>query len=103
DAVSISIKENDIQELIDAIANKLSTITNTSSQTLILQSERQINYVEKIIHILTDLEKLLKLNEPLDLLQSEFEKCIILFNNILGYSLEYDKLDELFKNFCLGK
>ncbi|MGL4950767.1 MAG: tRNA uridine-5-carboxymethylaminomethyl(34) synthesis GTPase MnmE [Mycoplasma sp.] len=99
----ISVKENEIGNLLDAIEIKIGSITNIPSQTLILQSERQINFIEKIISILNDLVKDLKSETTLDLLQSDFERVIELFNKILGYNFDYDKLDELFKNFCLGK
>ncbi|MGL4948535.1 MAG: tRNA uridine-5-carboxymethylaminomethyl(34) synthesis GTPase MnmE [Mycoplasma sp.] len=101
--ISISIKDEDISELIVALEDKLNTMVELKSQTLILQSDRQINYVTKIILTIKELIIQLEQNEPLDLLQTYFEQCIDLFNKILGYSIEYDKLDELFKNFCLGK
>lgn len=100
--LNISVKNNAIDELIEFIKNAILSI-NIPDHTLVMQSERQINLLNKIILILNSLIIKLNDNEMLDLLQSDFEIVILLFNQILGTELEYDKLDELFKNFCLGK
>lgn len=101
--LSISVKNNDINALLKALRDKLSIINSYRVNGVILQSDRQIVAMNKISSTidfcLTELDK----NCPIDILQSYFEKCIILFNNILGINFEYDKLDELFNKFCLGK
>lgn len=100
--LNISVKNNAIDELIEFIKNAILSI-KIPDHTLVMQSERQINLLNKIILILNSLIIKLNDNEMLDLLQSDFEIVILLFNQILGTEFEYDKLDELFKNFCLGK
>lgn len=100
--LNISVKNNAIDELIEFIKNAILSI-KIPDHTLVMQSERQINLLNKIILILNGLIIKLNDNEMLDLLQSDFEIVILLFNQILGTEFEYDKLDELFKNFCLGK
>lgn len=100
--LNISVKNNAIDELIDFIKNAILSI-KIPDHTLVMQSERQINLLNKIMLILNSLIIKLNDNEMLDLLQSDFEIIILLFNQILGTEFEYDKLDELFKNFCLGK
>lgn len=100
--LNISVKNNAIDELIEFIKNAILSI-KIPDHTLVMQSERQINLLNKIMLILNSLIIKLNDNEMLDLLQSDFEIVILLFNQILGTEFEYDKLDELFKNFCLGK
>lgn len=100
--LNISVKNNAIDELIEFIKNAILSI-KIPDHTLVMQSERQINLLNKIMLILNSLIIKLNDNEMLDLLQSDFEIIILLFNQILGTEFEYDKLDELFKNFCLGK
>ena len=102
-ATKISVLDGDIKELLDVLKVEISNLKNFKYTDFILQSDRQIISMKKIISILNYCLIELRNNTPLDLLQSEFEKCIIILNNILGINFEYDKLDELFSKFCLGK
>lgn len=102
--INISVKNNDIKQLL----NKLDEILNNynivkKQDDLILQSTRQIDSLGNILFEIDELQKGLEDNQSLDLLIINLEKIIDCFNNILGINFEYDKLDELFKNFCLGK
>lgn len=100
---SISVKNNQIQPLLDALSTHLQKLQHLPSQNLVLQSDRQLEILKKIIIILSNTTLKLLEKTALDLLQSDFEECISLFNQLLGETLEYNKLDELFKHFCLGK
>lgn len=100
--INISVKNGDIQELLLFIKKEISSI-KLPDNILVMQSERQISLLNKILYSLNNLIDKLSNNEMLDLLQSDFEAIILWFNQILGTEFEYDKLNELFKNFCLGK
>lgn len=100
--LNISVKNGDIQELLLFIKKEISSI-KLADNILVMQSERQISLLNKILYSLNNLIDKLSNNEMLDLLQSDFEAIILWFNQILGTEFEYDKLNELFKNFCLGK
>ncbi len=100
---SISIKNNDIEALLKVLEQKMNTLTINDSSNLVLQSSRQINLLKKVIDTLQEIQKDVASGTPLDLVQTSFEICINLLNEILGISFEYDKLDDLFKHFCLGK
>lgn len=100
--LNISVKNGDIQELLLFIKKEISSI-KLPDNILVMQSERQISLLNKILYSLNNLIDKLSNNEMLDLLQSDFEAIIFWFNQILGTEFEYDKLNELFKNFCLGK
>lgn len=100
--LNISVKNGDIQELLLFIKKEISSI-KLPDNILVMQSERQISLLNKILYSLNNLIDKLSNNEMLDLLQSDFEAIILWFNQILGTEFEYDKLNELFKNFCLGK
>ncbi len=101
--INISIKNNDINELLDVLEQKINTITYNNDSSLVLQSSRQINLLKKVIDTLNEIKVDVANGVPLDLVQTSFELSINLLNEILGISFEYDKLDDLFKNFCLGK
>lgn len=100
---SISVKNNEIQPLLDALNEHLQKLHHLPSQNLVLQSDRQLEILKQIIAILSETVQKLHDKTMLDLLQSDFEKCILLLNQLLGETLEFNKLDELFKHFCLGK
>lgn len=100
--LNISVKNGDIQELLLFIKKEIFSI-KLPDNILVMQSERQISLLNKIVYSLNNLIDKLSNNEMLDLLQSDFEAIILWFNQILGTEFEYDKLNELFKNFCLGK
>ena len=68
-----------------------------------MHSDRQIVLMEKIEENISDAINNLKADATTDLILFNLEKSIKLFNNILGYNFDYDKLDELFCKFCLGK
>lgn len=101
--ITISVKNQDINNLIKALKEMLLKYDFTSSNILILQSERQVTLIYQCLQIIDELMVHLKQQEPLDLLQNYFEELINLLNQIIGEAFDYDKLDELFKHFCLGK
>lgn len=101
--INVSIVNNDIKDLLNEIKNKIKKIDFDNYNDLILQSDRQINLLSKIIFEVDLIIEELNKNITLDLIQSKLENIIFIFNNILGITFEYDKLDELFSKFCLGK
>ena len=102
--INISVKNKDIKQLLNKFDEILNNYNNIKQQDeLILQSTRQIDLLGNILFEIDELQKGLKDNQSLDLLIINLEKIVDYFNNILGINFEYDKLDELFKNFCLGK
>ncbi len=101
--INISVKNHDINSLVKRLKKEVGKIINFSTNDLILQSDRQITLMEKIEANILDAINSLQANATTDLIQSNLEESIKLFNNILGYNFDYDKLDELFCKFCLGK
>lgn len=102
--INISVKNKDIKQLLNKFDEILNNYNNIKQQDeLILQSTRQIDLLSNILFEIDELQKGLEDNQSLDLLIINLEKIVDYFNNILGINFEYDKLDELFKNFCLGK
>ncbi len=101
--INISVKNKDINSLIKRLKKEVEKIVNFSTNDLILHSDRQIVLMEKIEENISDAINNLKADATTDLILFNLEKSIKLFNNILGYNFDYDKLDELFCKFCLGK
>ena len=58
---------------------------------------------ENIKHDLENSITSLNNHEPLDLVIYNYEQANMKLAKILGNGNEYDFLDDLFKNFCVGK
>lgn len=100
--VIISAKNNDIEALISKIKLLFEVEDFDNSDMNVLQSKRQIDLLENIVYILEDILASLVI-DPLDLVLEKMNLALTRFNQILGLDGEYDFLNELFKNFCLGK
>jgi tRNA modification GTPase len=103
DTLSISVKNKDINQLIDKIKEIIQIDELIDIDVAILQSDRQIVLLEKIYKIINETIDDSKNNIPIDMLLTNLEIIIKNFNKILSIDLEYDKMNELFSKFCLGK
>lgn len=102
DEVVISAKTNQIEPLIKKIKQLFEVDEFIHSDMNVLQSNRQIALLDGAIYHLKDV--LTKIDiYPLDLIIEDLNLALDNLNKILGLDYEYDFLDELFKNFCLGK
>jgi len=101
--LNISVHNNDLIDLTDYLKSFLLNVKINQLNFTILQSERQIVILKKIIKILSNTIKELNEGNPVDLIQTSFEQTILLFDELLGKNFAFNKLDELFSKFCLGK
>ncbi len=103
--VFISAKENDIQPLIDKIKSFFYYDDFANKKDIeVLQSQRQINIIEHVKTLIENtLNNLVNNHATLDLVSTDLEIAHKEINKLLGLEIEYDFLDDLFKNFCLGK
>ena len=101
--INISVKQQQIAPLMQLIEEKINHIDYHQINTLILQSERQIQLVNKILQQLDLTIAELQQHLTLDLIIQKLEMILAAFDELLGKTLPYDKLDEMFSKFCLGK
>ncbi len=101
--VGISSVNNDIDTLINLIKTKFEIDEFIESDLNVLQSNRQIGILENIKYDLETAMKALDNNQPLDLVIYHYEQANLKLAKILGNGNDYDFLDDLFKNFCVGK
>lgn len=103
--IVISAKNNDISNLIEKIKEKFYYFDFESNSNIqVLQSQRQIDMIEYVLKLID--KSLFELENnyvTLDLIATDLEIAHKEINVLLGLDLEYDFLDELFKNFCIGK
>lgn len=101
--VVISAINNEIDDLIHKIKKIFEVEDFSNSDMNVLQSQRQISLLEQTIQYLEQSINQLNNDIPLDLIVESYNSSLDSLNKVLGLDYEYDFLDELFKNFCLGK
>ena len=100
DGVKISAKNNSIDNLKKEIFNIFKL--NNDAQFFIT-SDYEKNILLEINNNLDKANKLIKEEASLDLVISFLEFAYKLLKTFLGEEKDFGLLDELFKNFCLGK
>ena len=101
--INISVKNNDIDALLKMIEAKINNIDYHKINTIILQSDRQMEIIKKILYNIDLILDDLKNHIPLDLSIQKLEIILNCFDSFMGKTVPYDKLDEMFSKFCLGK
>lgn len=100
--VIISAKKNDLEQLIKKIKEIFEIQEFIYSDMNALQSNRQINILKQVVQFLKIALEQIKII-PIDLVIENYNNALEGINKILGLDKEYDFLNELFANFCLGK
>ena len=99
----ISIGKNDAPDLIFSEIEKNLKINNLEYDNIFISSQIEFNFLLSIKNYCEEIIEILKNNAPIDL---AIEVIKLLFEDIkslLGESLNYEIIDEIFDNFCLGK
>ena len=102
----ISINTVDNKE-IDKVKYKIKELFHfdkiLNSDFTYITNLRQINEIKKSYNLLLELEKELDNNNELDMLEIDLKEIWNTLGLIIGESYEEELLDNLFKNFCVGK
>ena len=100
--VSISAKNKQLDELIEAIHKKYENELS-AADTDTLNNERQIGLAKQAEKSMQDVVTALKNGVELDLVTIDLENAWTALREITGKSTKEDLLDEIFSRFCLGK
>ena len=103
DGINFSIKQDKIDIIMNAILEKIGAEDFLMSDLTLLQNNRQIGLLKNIIEVLKKILLNAKNNDSIDLLVEDLNQVHSKFNEILGQGQDIEFLDELFKNFCIGK
>lgn len=101
--VFISAKNKQINPLIDAIIKKLELSTVKHQEKYIIVDKWQLALLKQGIEKLDNFLKILSNESYVDLLIEPLKETNDILLKILGKLEDYDLMDEIFKNFCLGK
>lgn len=102
-AVAISALKQDINDLIQAIKNKILTTSIDFDNELLLTNTRQLAYLDEIETNIIQASQELKSGVSVDLVVVYLQKAWNLLLSIQGKDNQVDLIDEIFKRFCLGK
>ena len=102
----ISINTLDNKE-IDLLKDKIKSLYNLdiikNNDFTYITNLRQINKIKESYNILLEIEKEIEDNIELDMLEMDLKEIWNVLGEITGDSYDEELLDDLFKNFCVGK
>ena len=103
EGITMSAKENDIDELVNKIKEMFELGNITSDNEELLTNARQMQLLEKAHQSLEIAIQEMKDGIPTDLIVTDLYDTWENLKEILGEQAKEDLLDELFKRFCIGK
>ena len=91
-----------IDEIIEWLTKKTEFLKINKNNDIIIIHERQKRVIKDVIkmieQILLDLELI-----PIDMVSENIRDAINKINELTGENVKEEVLNEIFKNFCLGK
>ena len=98
-----AIKEDGIEELPKTI-KKLFNIEKIKTKNYnYLSNARQISLAKQALDSLNSAKKSLEEDMPIDMIEIDLKEVFDLLGNIIGIDYSDEIIDNLFKNFCVGK
>ena len=102
--INLSIINN---EGIDTLKDKITELFNISNinekDPTYLNNTRSISILKKCLDKVNEVEKAVKDNMPIDMIELDIKNIWEELGKINGSTYEEELLDEMFKRFCLGK
>ena len=95
------------EEGIDALKDKIRELFGIDeleqADLMYLSNARQIGLLNESVNLIEDIEAGLTNNVPVDIIAIELKKIYELLGEIIGENYSDELIDELFRQFCLGK
>ena len=102
--INLSIINNEgIEELKDKISELFKLNEIETKDPTYLSNTRSISILKRCLKRVEDIEKSLKDNLPIDMIELDIKNIWEELGTINGSTYEEELLDEMFKRFCLGK
>ena len=98
-----TIKEEGINELKDKIKELFNIEKIKSKDYTYLSNTRQISLAKKALKEIKQAETALNKNMPVDIIEIDLNECFNTLGEIIGETYSDEIIDNLFKNFCVGK
>ena len=100
--IKLSALDN-VEELRDKISDIYSLNELNNKDFTYLSNSREISLVKKAIEVSKNLNKSLKEDVPIDILEIDIKEICEILGQIIGESYDEKLVDTIFSNFCLGK
>ena len=91
---------------LDELKNKiieLFELNEIKQDMTYLSNARQISLINKASESITKALESLKNNIPIDIISIDLKNCYDYLGNIIGKTYNEDIINQLFKDFCVGK
>jgi len=98
-----TIKDKGINELKDKIKELFNIEKIKSKDYTYLSNTRQISLAKKALKEIKQAETALNKNMPVDIIEIDLNECFNTLGEIIGETYSDEIIDNLFKNFCVGK
>ena len=98
-----TIKEEGIEELKEKIKELFNIEKIKSKDYTYLSNTRQISLAKKALKEIKQAETALNKNMPVDIIEIDLNECFNTLGEIIGETYSDEIIDNLFKNFCVGK
>ena len=98
-----TMSENGLENLKNRIKELFSIDKIEHADLTYLSNARQIGLLNEVMKVIKDVETALNDNLPIDMLAIDLKRIFELLGNIVGENYSEELIDELFKQFCLGK
>ena len=101
--VVVSVKEHNIQPLIDKMIELVGFDLKDYQNKPLLSNARQKGLIEKAHQDLQDALKLCHAKQPVDIIEIDIKESLLAVQELLGDIYQANLSEEIFKRFCLGK
>jgi len=98
-----SSKNKDIKDLLRVLIKKVRKISFDSGNTLIIQNGKVIENISWCVDTIKECLNLLLKKSHIDVIVSKLHDVYDELLKNFGFNEHYDFIDDMFKNFCLGK
>ncbi len=94
---------NELEELKNKIISKFSLDLINEKELVFITNTEHHALLKDTLNTIDSIFKNIKKNVPIDMLTIDLGKCYENLGKIIGKTYEEDLINEIFKNFCLGK
>lgn len=98
-----TIENKGLEELKEKIRHMFNLEEFERDDLNYLSNSSQISKIKECLNIISDIESSINQNLGIDMQEIDLKRIFDLLGNIIGKDVDNEVIDEIFKNFCVGK